>query len=220
MARHALASFTTAKHLVRTLAAAVLVSAASAGASAALVTSSWSGNVTGHLFQPQILDAFPVGTAVSWQFTFDDGFASLPAGGSASIFAAARQPIDGWLQVGADRIELEEFGLSSIRYEGATGAVIDYRTQLRGTGPLIFPGGADFFGLFVTLSAGLSAQSDPLVGYAYHPSPLVTNYGYLTLDGMGRIGPAAVPVPTTAWLVLAALLSMRGTGARPRVARP
>ena len=189
--------------LAASLAATCTLAAFSAGTSAAMVTASYSGAVSGYAFLLQILDDFPVGTPVSWEFTFDDSFRSLDATGD--VVGAADQAISGWAQVGADRLTLDHFGLYSYRF-GSDRSIINYSAQVTGTGPGISNGG-EFYGLFITMDALLSTQSLPRVGYGYSNGP-VTSYGYLTLDGRGEIVPAQVPVPGTAWLALPALVGL------------
>lgn len=195
-----------------TLAATCALAAFSAGASAAMLTASYSGTVSGYVFLPQVLDDFPVGTPVSWEFTFDDSFRSLDATGD--VFGAANQAISGWAQVGADRLALDHFGLFSIRFNGGGDySITDYRALVSGTGPGISNGG-EFYGLFLTMNSLLSTQSSPLVGYAYS-SPGVTSYGYLAVEGAGSIVPAQVPVPGTAWLALPALVGLAWQRRKP-----
>lgn len=197
-----------------TLALAAVLGVASSGASAALRTASYTGTVNGYLYQSQVLNTHPVGTAVSIEFSFDDSFGALDATGN--VFGAADQAISGWAQVGADRIDLNHFGLFSYSYNGSDNSIVGYRPQLTGTGPGL--PGADFFGLFMTMNAALTNFDDLLVGYGYTNGG-GTNYGYLTLDGAGTIRPSQVPEPATAALLLAGLVAT-AAGVRRRKTLP
>jgi hypothetical protein len=197
-----------------TLALAAALGVASSAASAALRTASYSGSVNGYLFLPQVLDTHPVGTAVSIEFSFDDSFGALDATGN--VFGAADQAISGWAQVGADRIDLNHFGLFAYTYNGGDNSIVSYRPQLTGTGPGL--PGADFFSLFMTMNAELTSFDQVIVGYGY-TNGFGTSYGYLTLDGAGAIRPAQVPEPATASLMLAGLLAT-AVGVRRRKTLP
>lgn len=198
------------KAMLSTLAAAAALGLTPSGTEAAPVTSSYSGTVTGFAAFPMVLGEFPVGTAVSWEFTFDDGFRSVNAAGN--VAGAAAQDISGWLRVGDDLVTLEHFGLSSYTFELPTNNIIRYGAQVTGTGPTIVQGG-EFFGLFITIDRLFASQSNLLVGYGFS-QPGSTAYSYLELEGSGHIGPAQqVPLPATLWLVLPALAGL----VRPRL---
>lgn len=205
----------TLNRRLSTLAAAstlalALAGLAPTGASAALLTASYSGTVDGFFDRDTVLNVFPIGTAVSWEFTFDDAFRTEPGGGEV-LGRALQGNIDGWLQIGADRIELERFSLYQYAYNGITGDIRWYRPRVGGSGPTI-AGGGEFYELLVTMPATLDAQSDALVGYSFTTTTrdfTYFNYAYVSVSGMGSIRPAhAVPAPATSWLALPALAWM------------
>lgn len=176
--------------------------AAAPPARAALVTSSYSGTVTDHLFLPRVLLDHPLGTSVAWEFTFDDAFRLLDAAG-LSAQGGVDQSITGWLQVGADRYTLDRLWMYAFTYNGGTNEIISYRPQIMGSGPSTSDDG-ELFGIFLSLTPDFQ-MSNVAVGYGYtYPGGIA--YGYLVTEGSGSIVPAQqVPVPATAWLVLPAL---------------
>jgi len=195
--------------------AACALAALSTGAPAAPLTASFSGAVTGYEFDSYISGQIPLGTAVSWSFTFDDSFSALDATGD--VFGTAAQSITGSAQVGGDVITLNHFGLFSYSYNSSDFSIISYRAQVQGTGPMIGggPAGGDFFGLFITLDPLLTTQTNLRVGYGYS-NDFGTDYDYLQVEGAARIAPAqVVPLPPTIWLLLAPfawLVWRRGKG--------
>lgn len=175
------------------------------GASATLMSASYSGTVTGALFNQQPLNDFPVGTAVSWQFTFDDSFRTLNV--NDDVFGLANRPANGSAQVGGDSIVLNFMRLYS--YTSSMGNIISFRWQVEGTGPTIGNGG-EFFGVWLTLDPSLNMIDSPVIGYGYtteYEWGSVTSYGYLETAGTFNIRQAGeVPLPGTLWLMLPALV--------------
>jgi hypothetical protein len=185
------------------LIAACLLVAASAGADAALVTARYSGTVTGisGTYANALAD-HPVGTAVSWEFSFDDAFLSVsPLSGD--VFAAASQAASGTARVGSDTYALNYAGLYSYRYQLPSGDLDWYQFQVQGTGPATASGG-DFFGVWAQLSPTLDLLSAS-IGFGY-TSGVSTLYSYLDTTGTYTLDRHAVPLPGTAWLLLPGLL--------------
>lgn len=188
-------------------------------ASAAPITAGYTGTVTGYTYDtPAFQTDFPLGTAVSWSFGLDDAFLSL--GAFDITFATASQATTGTLQVGANSYALDRADLYSYMYDFATGEVLSYTFQVKGTGPAI--SGGDFFGLFATLDRSFALTSTS-VGFGFttvYPEYelSVTNYRYLDTTGVFRADRTTVPEPSTLGLMGAALalvgLARRRTRAR------
>lgn len=194
------------------LAAACALAFGSGAAHAGAVTASFSGNVTGVMFDSRVLADYPVGTAVSWQFSFDDAFLALRANVD-DVFGGASQAITGTATVGADVYALNFARLYSYQYDGNTGDVLSYQFQVEGTGPQSASGG-DFFGVWARFDPAL-ALFESRVGYGF-TSNQVTNYGYLEMTGDYRLTRNSVTAPATVWLALPALAWVLG---RRRVVR-
>jgi len=190
-----------------TLAAAALLALAASGTQAALLTASFSGNVTTVTGgSGQALADHPAGTAVSWSFTFDDAFKSVRPS-SGNVFGAASQTVSGSVSIGGDSYVLSDAQLFSYSYDPGADEVLWYQFQVQGSGPATASGG-DFWGLWAQLSPTMDLLSG-LVGFAYG-FPGGTAYSYLDATGTYTLRPAGggggtVPLPATAWLVLPAL---------------
>lgn len=188
-------------------AVAFLLASTTSSAMATMMTASFSGAVSGYLFAPATLQSdFPVGTAVSWQFTFDDSFRTLNA--NDIVFGQADRPVTGSAQVGSDSIVLNNMHLFSISYNGNTNEIFSFRWQVEGTGPTV-TGGGEFFGVWLTLDPALNLEGAPMIGYAYttqYEWGSITSYGYLETAGAFNVRQAGeVPLPATLWLMLPAL---------------
>jgi hypothetical protein len=193
--------------LVASALGALAVCAVAATAQAAPVTARFAGTVTGYNFgflDPAAV-AFdndnPVGTAVSWDLSFDDSFLGKPASETFGNYAAT-----GSLQVGSRHIDLDGFSFLSLTLGADGTSVVDYRPQVNGTsaGPATSDGG-DFFGMLLTWGPDLSLLEMPMVGYGYTYGVL-TMYGYLATTGdysLERGG--SVPEPATVLLAAPAL---------------
>lgn len=175
-------------------------------ASAAPITSSYTGTVTGYTFGSTGLDTeFPLGTSVAWSFGLDDAFLGLSA--FDNVFGTASQTTTGTLQAGTKAYALDRADLFSYQYDGTTLEVLSYTFQVKGTGPAV--SGGDFFGIFATFDRTL-ALTAARVGFGfstfYEDSDItITNYRYLDTTGTHRIDRTTVPEPSTLGLLGAAL---------------
>lgn len=201
---------------------AALACAVSQVASAVPVHATFSGNVSGTsgIFT-DVLNDFPVGTAASFDVTFDDtGLVdSLP------VNDLDLAPVSGWMRLGALEWMFDAGHIWSYSYLLAPGdPVISYGLQLTGTGPTI-GGNASIFGLFLTLTPDLDQFTGtvPRAGFAY-PVPSGEFYSYAALAGTfttSRQG-TSVAEPNAALLmsgafVLLAFLRRRDASIRQRV---
>jgi hypothetical protein len=189
-------------------------------ADAAPVRFSYTGSVTGHIFDPRLQSDFPVGTSVSWTFTLDDTFAGLNAYGG-DVLGIASQPTSGSLSLGSSVYELTNAPLYSFTYESASGDISNFVFQLQGSGPASASGG-DFFGMFFSVAPDLSLLSSQ-IGFGYSTS-VFTSYGYVDTAGSYRVERLAVPLPGTLPLLVVGLAGLAalgsGLGAGRRVTAP
>lgn len=175
-------------------------------ASAVPVNATFSGNVSGSSgFFDQVLNDFPAGTAASFDVTFDDSglVANLPV----NDFDVA--PVSGWMRLGSLEWLLDAGQIWTYTYNTGPGnPVLAYGLQLTGTGPII-GGNASIFGLFLTLTPGLTTYNGigPRAGFAY-PVDNGEYYSYADLAGTfmtSRQG-TSVPEPSAALLMGGAFL--------------
>jgi hypothetical protein len=191
------------------VAAACALALATGAAQAGIVTASFNGSVTGVVFDGRALADYPIGTAVNWQFTFDDAFLALNA--NDNVFAVGSQLVTGSARVGADTYALNFARLYSYRSDSVSSDILEYTFQVEGSGPQSVSGG-DFFGAWLTFDPSLRVTQGQ-IGYGFTtvtPDITITNYGYLQLAGDYRLTHNAVPAPATAWLVLPALALLAG----------
>jgi hypothetical protein len=183
--------------------ASILAVTAATNAVAAPVIARYTGTVDGVSGgSAQALADHPLGTAVSWEFSFDDAFTSVRPS-SGNIFAAASQPVVGSLRIAGDAYALNFARLSSYAQDPILDEVSSYMFQVEGTGP-VTAGDGDFWGLWFRFDPMLNLLSAQ-VGFGYD-FPNGTGYSYLSTTGNYRIDPRnAVPVPGTVWLMLPAL---------------
>jgi hypothetical protein len=173
-------------------------------AAAIPIRATFSGTVAGSLAFDNVLNDFPVGTAASFDVTFDDSGLT----GFAPATDLDLAPVSGWLRLGSLEWMLNGGRIASYSYLLAPDfPVTSYGLQLTGLGPLI-AGNASLFGLFlqVTPDAAPDAAGIPRVGFRY-PVPSGEIYSYADLAGnfmtSGQV--RAVPEPGTALLMCCAL---------------
>lgn len=181
---------------------------------AGTVTASYSGTVAAGIFDGRALTDYPLGTSVSWQFVFDDAFRSLNPS-TDDVFGGASQVVSGTATIGADVYTLNFARLASYQTLGfAPTSVERFNFQIEGSGPQSASGGS-FFGVFLSFDPALTLLGNPTVGFGYTTTfaeGSVTNFGYLETTGNLRLTPNAVPLPSTALLVLLALAVLVGRG--------
>lgn len=173
---------------------------------AAPVRLSYSGSVDGALNYPLVLTDHPVGTAISWDFRLDDGFAALDPSTDDPFALLPDQPTSGSLQIGAARYDLSLVRLSSYLPSSSSGATaLDWvDVEIEGSGPDTAAGG-NFIGLFVRIRPDLSLIS-AIPGFSYS-GPV----GGLTSTGTYHVEHQAVPLPPTLPLIALALLALAAT---------
>jgi hypothetical protein len=204
------------KQALSALALAAALSFAGAPASAAPVSTTFSGSVGGYWSLDILSDDFPLGTAVSYSFTYDDAFAEV----GAALSVGMTQAISGWLQVGSAHIDLHTLRLTSYAFNaGNPNGINHFGFQVQGDGADT-DDGEPFSGLWIYMGTdGHSAFGSGQVSYG-NTNGFVVDNGFLLLQGSTSFAdaPAAtVPAPPTLLLagtMLGALALTRRRGAR------
>jgi hypothetical protein len=197
--------------------AAVLGLAFAFPAAAVPIHATFDGVVSGTGSFAHVLDEFPIGTAASFDVTFDD--AGL--GPTAPVTDLDLAPVFGTVRLGADEWTLDAGRIVQYSYSADPGnPILWYQLQLTGTGPII-GAGASLFGLFLTLTPTLDEAFDTSslsVGFGYPVGDYATLYSYAELSGnFAATRGTSVPEPGTAFLMLPALaLLFRFSKARPQ----
>lgn len=187
---------------MRPLLLPALLALAAAPALAAPVTASFSGAVSGYAYleeggffssHPEYVQGdFPVGTAVSYSFTFDDAFKNDP--GSAF---GQQQDIGGWLHIGSLDIALDNFRITQV-----SGTLFGFR--IWSDDPAETGGGQPFSGIWLWTNLAVAAPGLPLISFGDLNGAVADN-GWITTDGQGAFTAAEVPEPGSVALVLASL---------------
>jgi hypothetical protein len=185
-------------------------------ASAIPVNATFNGTVSGAggLFDT-VLNDFPVGTAASFEVTFDD---ARLVDDAAQISGYDVGPVSGWLRLGSLEWLFNAGSISTYTYLlGPGNPVVSYGLHLTGAGPTISDNGS-IFGLFLTLTPDATpfAGRAPLAGFAY-PFPGGEYYSYADLAGVFRTSnETSVPAPGAGLLMLSAvaLLAIRRRAAQ------
>jgi hypothetical protein len=188
----------------KALPAAVLGLAFSLPAAAVPVHATFDGIVSGTGSFADVLSTFPIGTAASFDVTFDD--AGL--GPTAPVTDLDAAPVFGTVRLGAEEWTLDAGQIVQYSYSLDPGnPILWYQLQLTGSGPLI-DGNASLFGLFLTLTPSLAAAfaSSFSVGFGFPVGEYATFYSYADLSGdFAATRSTSVPEPGTAFLMLPAL---------------
>jgi hypothetical protein len=180
--------------------AAALGLFASFQATAVPVQATFNGSVTGaDGLAHTVLNSFPIGTAASFDLTFDDDILGPLAPTSYDLAAVA-----GTVRLGADAWTLDAGRIFQYSYSFDPGnPVLWYQVQFTGTGPMI-DGNASLFGLFMTLTPALTPAfpSSFKVGFGY-PVSGGTYYSYAEVSGdYSATRSTSVPEPASAAFLL------------------
>jgi len=176
-------------------------------ASAVPLRATFDGSVAGSDgFFSNVLNDFPVGTAASFDVTFDDTALVDDASLVTSLDLA---PVSGWVRLGGLEWTLDAGRIYTYTYNNTppTFPILSFGAQLTGTGPTIAAGAASLFGLFLSLApdgqAGPYAQS---IGFRY-PVDGGEFYSYADLSGEFHTSREnrSVPEPNTVLLMSSAL---------------
>jgi len=191
---------------------ALILGAVSLQAAAVPVRATFDGQVSGSsgLF-PTVLSDLPVGTAASFDVTFDDS-GLLP---TAPLSDYDLAPVSGWLRIGALQWTLNAGEIWIYSWLPQQGDAINYYgMQLTGSGPTIAGGAASLFGLFLTLNAALEPYSSTSLsaGFAY-PTGGGEYYSYTDFAGTFTTSreTTSVPEPAT-FLPMLSFLLLAWTG--------
>ena len=163
-------------------------------ASAVPIHATFNGTISGSSAFTNVLSDFPIGTAASFNVTFDD--AGL-VDDAAQVTDYDVAPVSGWLRLGSVEWLFDAGRINTFSYmPGPGNPVISYGLQLTGTGPTISDNGS-IFGLFLPLTPDATPFGGfgPRVGFAY-PVPNGTYFSYADLSGIFRTSSEpSVPVP-------------------------
>ena len=176
-------------------------------AAAVPLRATFDGSVTGSSgFFTNVLNDFPLGTAASFDVTFDDT-ALVDDASQATNFDLA--PVSGWVRLGGLEWTLDagRIWTYTYNYVPPNFPVVSFGAQLTGTGPTIASGAASLFGLFLSLTPdGLPGPNAPMVGFRY-PFDGGEFYSYANLAGDFHTSSEnrAVPEPNTVLLMSSAL---------------
>jgi hypothetical protein len=193
------------KNLLPRSLALALIACAAFPAAAVPVRATFNGSVTGGLaFSTDVLSTFPVGTAASFDVTFDDeGLVPF-----APVTDLDLAPVAGTVRLGALEWALDAGRITTYSYSGDPGfPILYYGLQLTGTGPLINTDDS-LFGLFLRIAPSLAPSDvDPFLIGCRNPFVGGESYGYAKVAGTSSITrePVSVPEPGTLLLTSFAL---------------
>jgi hypothetical protein len=182
----------------------VLLAGTSLSALAVPVRATFDGTVTGSTgFFTNVLNDVPVGTAASFDVTFDDT-GIVPALPVTTLDLA---PVSGFLRLGALEWILNAGQIWTYTYQTTPGnPVLAYGLQITGTGPSVGSSGG-LFGLFLRLAPDFTPYgTNPLSAGFRYPTGNGEWYSYADLGGtlnVSRVTP--VSEPNMALLFLGAL---------------
>ncbi len=182
------------------LLAVVLACTFSSLASAVPIRATFNGVVSGASgFNTNVLNDFPVGTAASFDVTFDDsGLVD-----SVPVTDYDLGPVSGWLRLGSLEWLFNAGQIYTYTYYVIPGDVVSYGLQLTGTGPTI-GNNASLFGLFLRLTPDPEFLPGAVqaAGFGY-PIQNGTYYSYAHLSG--TFGITTVPEPASGMVMCGAL---------------
>ncbi len=174
-------------------------------AAAVPIHATFNGTVSGSSAFGNVLSDFPLGTAASFNVTFDD--AGL-VDDAAQINDYDVAPVSGWLRLGSLEWLFNAGRINTFSYVlGPGNPVTSYGVQLTGTGPTISDNGS-IFGLFLSLTPDATpfGSFGPRVGFGY-PVPSGTYYSYADLSGnFSTSNATSVPEPGTGLLMFSAIV--------------
>lgn len=198
----------------------VLAIAFALPASAVPVRATFSGNVTDYsAIYGNVASQFPLGTAASFDLTFDDSILLS----SAPLLAYDLTVVSGTASLGGLSWQIDAGYIYSYTYMTQPGnPIVNYQLQMTGTGPNVLDNGS-LFGLFMHIAPDLSpiATNPFLFGFGY-PVENGTYYGYANLIGNYSVTRGvSVPEPNVLMLMFAgvALLGVGYSMRRSRDAR-
>ncbi|MFY9509706.1 MAG: PEP-CTERM sorting domain-containing protein [Rubrivivax sp.] len=165
------------------------------------VTASFGGAVSGYAYlgsgifasRPEYVQSdFPVGTAVSYTFTFDDAFKNDPE----SAFGQ-EQDVSGWLRIGGLDMSLDNFSITQVGSNS-------FGFRIWSDNPATTAAGQPFSGIWLFTDLGVTASGVALVGFGDLNGYIADN-GWMTTSGAVAFAAAEVPEPGSLALVLASL---------------
>ena len=177
-------------------------------ASAVPLRATFDGSVSGATgIFGNVLNDFPLGTAASFDMTFDD---TALVDDASQVTNLNLGPVSGWVRLGGLEWTLDAGRISSYMYNYVAPdfPIVSFGTQFTGTGPTIAGGNASLFGLFLSLTPdGLPySPQAPLLGFRY-PFEGGEFYSYANLSGEFHTSREnrAVPEPNSVLLMSSAL---------------
>lgn len=177
-------------------------------ASAVPVRATFGGTISGTSAFSNVLNDFPVGTAASFDVTFDD---SGLVDSASDVTDYDVGPVSGWLRLGALEWLFDAGRIYTFTYMNTPGfPVVSYGLQLTGAGPTISES-ASIFGLFLQLTPDSAPDAGrvPLAGFRYpFPGGGGEFYSYANLSGTFTTAreTTSVSEPSTVLLMGSALV--------------
>src|SRR5688572_4712815 len=159
--------------LVSAFVLAATLLAVPARSESAPFTATYTGEVGGSFAGPLALQAFPLGTPISFTLTFDDVFMSDT---DPSVLFGPPRPTTGSVDIGGVVYQLTSHEVDSAHVDFINDNVVAANYQFFGSGPVV--DGMEFWGLFVrikrdlTLHTGLATGSIALA-WDTNPTPTV-----------------------------------------------
>jgi hypothetical protein len=200
--------------VIKQLLAGVLAAFVSLSASAMPIRATFSGAVSGSNTFTDVLNDFSIGTAASFDITFDDS-GLVP---TAPIVDLDLAPVSGMVRLGADEWLIDAGRITSYSYQFADGQINWYGMHLTGTGPTVAGGSGSLFGLFLFLTPQLTelANIPFAVGFRY-PFAGGEYYSYANITGeFSASAVTTVAEPSTIALFMLPVLAVLWRARRSR----